>query len=214
MSGPSIAPGPGPYDAVVFDLLTAVIDSWTVWNKAAGSDEVGLRWRREYLRLTYGCGPYRPYEEIVRDAAVAIGLDGREAGTLATLWSELQPWPEAVAVLKALAGRVPLGVATNCSASLGARAVERVGVSFAVVVTAEDAGFYKPRPEPYRAVLERLGTDPARTLFVAGSPADVPGASGIGMPVVWHNRLGLPAVTDAVRPILTIATLDPLLDLV
>ena len=28
MSGPSIAPGPGPYDAVVFDLLTAVIDSW------------------------------------------------------------------------------------------------------------------------------------------------------------------------------------------
>jgi len=34
------------YDAVVFDLLTALIDSWTLWNFAAGSPEAGLRWRR------------------------------------------------------------------------------------------------------------------------------------------------------------------------
>jgi hypothetical protein len=47
------------YDAIVFDLLTALIDSWTIWNRAAGSAEDGLRWRREYLALTYAAGPYR-----------------------------------------------------------------------------------------------------------------------------------------------------------
>jgi 2-haloacid dehalogenase len=55
----------GNYDAVVFDLLTALIDSWTLWNRAAGSAEHGLRWRRAYLALTYAAGPYRPYADIV-----------------------------------------------------------------------------------------------------------------------------------------------------
>ena len=63
------------YDAVVFDLLTALIDSWTLWNQAAGSAEGGLRWRREYLTLTYAAGPYRAYTDIVREA-VAFGASG------------------------------------------------------------------------------------------------------------------------------------------
>ena len=29
------------YDAVIFDLLTALLDSWTLWNSAAGSPEAG-----------------------------------------------------------------------------------------------------------------------------------------------------------------------------
>jgi glutathione S-transferase len=37
--------------AVLFDLLTALLDSWTVWNAAAGTEEKGRAWRAEYLRL-------------------------------------------------------------------------------------------------------------------------------------------------------------------
>ena len=62
------------YDAVIFDLLTALIDSWTLWNDVAGSDEDGMRWRQAYLRLTYGAGAYRPYETIVAEAAKAAGI--------------------------------------------------------------------------------------------------------------------------------------------
>ena len=29
-------------------------------------------------------------------------------------------------------------------------------------------------------------------LYVAGSPFDVCGAHALGMPVYWHNRIGLP----------------------
>ena len=62
------------YYAVVFDLLTALLDSWTLWNAAAGSPEAGLRWRRRSLELTYGQGVYRPYEDIVRAAAEQSGV--------------------------------------------------------------------------------------------------------------------------------------------
>jgi hypothetical protein len=37
------------YDAVAFDLLTALLDSWTLWNDIAGSPEDGQKWRRRYL---------------------------------------------------------------------------------------------------------------------------------------------------------------------
>ena len=206
---------PPRFDAVVFDLLTGLLDSWTVWNHAAGSDAGGLRWRREYLRLTYGCGAYQPYEDLVARAAKAVGLHQAHADALVAHWDGLQPWPEVAGVLGALSRRcVPLAVATNCSTVLGHRAAARVGVPLAAIVTSEEAGFYKPRPEPYHAVLERLGTAPGRTLFVAGSPADVPGATGAGMPVFWHNRAGLPFVADGARPFLVADTLDPLLGLV
>jgi 2-haloalkanoic acid dehalogenase type II len=200
------------YDAIIFDLLTALIDSWTTWNQAAGSAQDGLRWRREYLRLTYGCGPYRPYEDIVREAATNVGLPETLAARLDAAWTTLEPWPEAPEVLGGLAERgVRLAVATNCSIRLGHAAAGRVGVEFDVIVTAEEAGWYKPRPEPYRAVLDRLGTTPARTLFVAGSPADVPGAAGVGMPVFWHNRAGLPPIPGDTPPLMTADTLRPLL---
>ncbi len=203
------------YDAVIFDLLTALLDSWTVWNRAAGSEAEGMRWRREYLKLTYECGAYRPYELLVAEAASRVGLQPVHAEALLAGWETLQPWPEAPALLRAIANRgLPLGVATNCSAHLGQLAANRVGVAFAAVVTSEDAGYYKPRPEPYLAALNSLGTDPARTLFVAGSPADVPGAAGVGMTVFWHNRAGLPPVGTGPQAFLVAKTLHPLLDLV
>ena len=146
-------------------------------------------------------------------AAARAGIERACVDTLLATWSELPVWPETRRVLAALAGRVPLGVVTNCSAALGAAAVACTGGRFKAVVTAESAGFYKPRPEPYLAALSLLGTAAGRTLFVAGSAADVPGAKGGGMPVFWHNRVGLQPV-DAARPDFTAASLEPLLDLV
>ena len=203
---------PQPYDAVVFDLLTALIDSWTLWNDVAGSEADGMRWRKEYLRLTYGAGVYRDYESIVAEAAVAAGLPGNVAEKLAARWSELTPWTGAPEIVANLADRCKTAVVTNCSIKRGRQAAELVYDRFDVVMTAEEAGFYKPRREPYARTLTALGTEPARTLFVAGSAADVPGASALGMPVYWHNRVGLPATDDA-KPVYHERTLDRLLEI-
>ncbi|XHC09185.1 HAD-IA family hydrolase [Labrenzia sp. ac12] len=201
------------YDAVVFDLLTALIDSWSTWNSVAGSEDDGLKWRKEYLKLTYGAGKYRPYEDIVADAAANAGYPRSYAENLAKRWDDLRPWPEAQEVLRQLAPAAKLAVVTNCSNELGRKASQRLFSGFDVIVTAEEAGFYKPLREPYAMTLEKLGTEPGRTLFVAGSASDVPGASALGMPVYWHNRINLPSINE-VSPAFHERTLDRLLEVV
>jgi 2-haloacid dehalogenase len=86
------------YDAVVFDLLTALLNSWKLWNDVAGSEEAGMRWRARYLEITYGCGPYRPYPVLVEEAATAAGYPASLATALVGRWQELEPWPEVPAV--------------------------------------------------------------------------------------------------------------------
>jgi 2-haloacid dehalogenase len=136
----------------------------------------------------------------------------RAADLLRGMGERLGPWPEAPEVLRRLSESVRIGVVTNCSEELGQRAAARVGVSFDTVVTAEAAGAYKPRPEPYRLALDRLGVRPSRALFVAGSPSDITGAGGAGMRVWWHNRLQLP-LGEREAPLAEHDSLEPLLAL-
>jgi hypothetical protein len=82
--------------AVLFDLLTALLDSWTSWNHAAGSEQTGRAWRAAYLRLTYGCGRYIAYEQLVREAAAQVGLPESAALALDAHWLTLKPWPGAI----------------------------------------------------------------------------------------------------------------------
>jgi len=202
------------YDGVVFDLLTALLDSWVLWHRAAGSQDQGEAWRREYLRITYGCGAYRPYRDLLVEAAHATGTPEAAADRLEALYPAHVPWPGVQATLTAMRQRgLRLAVATNCSVELGAIAAATVGVPFDAVVTAEEAGFYKPHPAPYRLAAERLGVAPERLLFVAGSAMDVPGAAGAGMDVFWHNRRGLPLAEPAHVPRAAAATIEPVLDL-
>ena len=203
-----------PFQAIVFDLYSGLLNSWALWNTVAGSDAAGLRWRKNYLELTYQTGAYRPYEDLIREAAEASGLPLLYADELLGRWADLEPWPETPAILSALLEKVPVAVATNSSVALARIAVARTGVNIPVVVTAEEVGFYKPLPHPYRTAMAHLGCPPESTLFVAGSPSDVPGASGVGMPVYWHNRLGLPTDQRATIPRYVENTLTPLLDLI
>jgi 2-haloacid dehalogenase len=207
------------FRAIIFDLLTALIDSWTLWGEVAGDDELGARRRRRSLELIYASGLYRPYEEIVAEAAG----DDDFARELLGRWDELEPWPEAPAVLRDLATDHRLALVTNTSEHLARRAAAKLRVEVDVLISAEAVGFYKPRPEPYHAAMKALGAahdsvpggdsragGPA--LFVAGSAGDVPGAQEAGLPVIWHNRVGAPAAGG--EPLAVIETLDPLPGLV
>ena len=188
------------YKAVLFDLLTGLLDSWTVWNRVAGSEAAGRRWRAAYLELTYGCGAYRPYESLVAEAASSTGLTHAHALALHQEWPSIKPWDEAPGVLRKLAANHKLGIVTNCSERLGRAAAAKPGVPFEVIVTSERAGFYKPRPEPYRLALRELGLEPREVLFVAGSGFDLIGTSKVGLDTYWHNRVGLQRPAPAPPP--------------
>lgn len=81
---------------------------------------------------------------------------------------------------------------------------------FDVVVTAERAGFYKPDARPYRMAVEELGRASERCLFVAGSSYDLIGASGVGLQIWWHDRIGMEKPAGAPEPLRYSRTLDGL----
>lgn len=126
--------------AIVFDLLTALLDSWSLWNTSAGSPKNGLRWRTRYLELTFGCGAYKPYEDLVNQSAKDVGLESEAPAKLLENWDQLKPWPEVEEGLKKLREKgYKMGVVTNCSTVLGRRAASLVG-KWDGVVTAEEVG--------------------------------------------------------------------------
>lgn len=197
--------------AIVFDLLTALLDSWSLWDASTPSKttEEGRRWRKQYLELTFGAGAYdtssTAYETLVQQAARDVGLPDSAPATLLRDWQQLQAWPEVARVLGELRGKgYKLGVVTNCSEGQGRAAVRRAeecaggGFRFDAAVTAEESGFYKPVRAAYEVVLPKLDVAVDEVLFVAGSAGDVQGATDAGMRVVWHNRVGLARKGDAV----------------
>jgi 2-haloacid dehalogenase len=201
------------YDAVLFDLLTALLDSWTLWNDVAGGAERGRAWRVAYLRITYRTGAYRPYEALVAEAAEVVGLPRRLADELDARYAEVRPWDDAPEVLAQLAAAgLRLGVVTNCCERLGRVAAERTGARFDVLVTAERARVYKPDPHAYRLALDELGVVPQRCLFVAGSAYDLVGTATVGLPTYWHDRVGMTPPDGAPAPLAHHAALRPLLE--
>ena len=182
------------YRAVGFDLLTALLDTWSVWAEVAADRALGMRWHGASQELLRGKS-YRPFEDIVRDSARSIGISEAKAEAMLGRWGDFQPWPDVRSTLERLEGHTRF-IVTNCSRELGRRAAAGAG-KFDLVMTAEEAGAYKPDPRPYRAALAALGLDAADVLFVAGSAHDVGGASRVGMDVYWANRGNVAAPADA-----------------
>ena len=110
-----------PYDGVLFDLFSGLLDSQPAYDEVAGSASLGSRWRSEHSRLSYSAGDYRPHDDLVAEAAERIGLPPDRAPALVVRLGELRPWPEAPTVLAQLRATVKIGVVTNCSDEVGLR---------------------------------------------------------------------------------------------
>ncbi|KAF4816182.1 (S)-2-haloacid dehalogenase 4A [Colletotrichum tropicale] len=206
--------------AIVFDLLTALLDSWTVWDASTptGTAAEGRKWRERYLELTFGQGAYAPYAALVTQAADDVNLPRSAPEALIRDWPNLAAWPEVGDVLSRLRKKeYKLGVVTNCSVEEGDIAVRiaekaatengQTNFRFDTAITAEESGFYKPVLQAYHSILPELGVSAGEVLFVAGSNGDVEGATEAGFKVVWHNKIGLPKKGHA-APLRESRTLD------
>lgn len=172
---------------VLLDLLMATMDSMRVWATAAGDRDRdrGLAWRDAVTARMIDAERYRAYRDLVSEAAREVGLDVEAPRRLLDAWREMERWPDADA-LERLA--VPYGFVTNCSRDLASIAVQRSRLGPAFTLSAEEAGWYKPRREIYELACRRLGTAPAETLFIAGAAYDASGARAAGLVVRLITR--------------------------
>jgi 2-haloalkanoic acid dehalogenase type II len=164
-------------DGVLLDLLMAVMNSLQVWSAAARDRARGLKWR-DAVTARMSQGAYRPYGEIVAEAAAEIGLPDGSRSELFESWKRMQPWPDAAALARLT---LPYAFVTNSSTPLARIAAERSGLRPLFVLSAEEAGWYKPHRNVYREACRRLGSSPERIVFVAGSRYDAEGASAAGL---------------------------------
>jgi putative hydrolase of the HAD superfamily len=103
--------------------------------------------------------------------------------------------PEMEPLLRALRGRVRLGLLTNGAkgslATLEARGVAR---RFDDVVASGDVGLAKPDPRVFRLAAERLGVEPRACAFVDDMERNVAGAREAGLLAHRHHRTRLDAL--------------------
>ena len=140
-------------------------------------------------------GPYRRYREILAEAGRRIGRDyGVEPSddAVEAFGASVGEWPafpDCAAALARLAERFRLGVITNCDGDLFAQSNRRLGVTFEWIITAEQAGSYKPNPRNFELAFERIDVPRERIVHVAQSlyHDHVP-AKALGLTTVWIDR--------------------------
>jgi 2-haloacid dehalogenase len=205
------------FDILTFDCYGTLIDWETGLVRAfapvlaahgvtAADEDVLARYARH--EAVAEAGPYLTYREVV-----ARGLDGvaEELGFTPTpaereaFGAAVADWPafpDSAAALARLATRFRLGVITNCDDDLFAGAAAKLGVTFDPLVTAQQAGAYKPAERPFAVAFSRLDLPRERILHVAQSLFhDHATAKRLGLTTVWidrrHGRAGTGATPEA-----------------
>ncbi len=194
-------------EAVVFDLDGVLVDSESVWDAArrAVVAETGGHWRESATRTMMGMSspewsrylhdelevPLEPTE--INDRVVAQLLDYYER--------ELPLLPGAVAAVKRLSARWPLGLASSANRPVIDAVLETAGLGgdFAVTVSGEEVARGKPAPDVYQAAAQKLGVDPGRAAAVEDSSNGLRAAAAAGMLVVAVPNPEFPPSADAVQ---------------
>ncbi len=169
-------------------------------------------------------GGYRPYREVladvVRDFAreLQVEVNAAEAAGLADSIREWEPFADAIPGLQRLSSRYKLAILSNIDDDLFAYSAEKLQVTFDCLVTAQQAGSYKPARNNFETLLRCVEISRDRLLHVAESLYhDVAPASSLGINTVWVNRRqGKTAAASRradVRPSLEVSDIVGLADL-
>ena len=181
------------FDAVLFDLLTALLDSWTLVEHCRR--EPG-RWAQVARRL------FAPH---LRDWRLPSLRDARRRGrgrgrTFTDSWRRSSPF----ATASSNRGRRFAKCSARCAAKGWRWASSRTAprnsrprrsrapASISMSSSQPSAPVStSPTHDHTRWLCDELGIAPSRCLFVAGSAYDLFGTSKVGLPTYWHDRIGM-----------------------
>jgi 2-haloacid dehalogenase len=197
------------FELVTFDAYCALFDIESslvgrvadALGTSAGAGALVSGWRRAQMdyvlvsnALEKGHVPFKLVTRRALELALAqtgADLDDELCSALVDAWDELDPWPEAGAVLEAVrdAG-YPIAILSNGDEAMLTALASRLPTPFDHIFSAEAAGAYKPAPAIYGLPCDKLALRPERILHVAGSATDVMGAKAAGLTCGWSNRRG------------------------
>jgi 2-haloalkanoic acid dehalogenase type II len=198
----------GGYEALTFDCYGTLVD-WRAGLLSAvrsspslagvSVDEARFLRGRQEEENRLESGPYLPYREVVA-ASVTAALAGQgitlpvaEAQAIARSVGDWEPFPDTRAALEILGAGRRLAIVSNVDRADIERTVERIGVRFAAIVTAEEVRSYKPLEPHFREVLRRLRMPGESVLHVAQSLYhDIRPVLAVGGDCAWINRTGEP----------------------
>jgi len=219
------------YDVLTFDCFGTIVD----WDRGvldglrAALEPLGVRasdaelleaYARHEAALEHGACPR--YRDVVAGTLRAIGAERgvepspQELAAFGDSVGDWPPFPDSVDALRRLGTRYRLCAVTNCDDDLFARTQRRLEEPFDWVVTAEQAGAYKPDHAMFELAFARVGVPRERILHVAQSlfHDHVPAAE-LGLDSVWVDRRGerTPSLRPGADPDLIVPDLRTLADL-
>ena len=149
------------------------------------------------LEAAAEAGEYQSYRKILEAVARGFGrrlgfeASEQEARSLPESLKNWQPFPDTVAALRELRSRYKLAIVSNTDDDLFAHTARLLEVPFDWVITAQQAGSYKPSHRNFRLALERIALPPDEVLHCAQSIYhDIVPARALGLTTVWVNRRG------------------------
>jgi 2-haloacid dehalogenase len=199
--------------ALVFDAYGTLYDVQSVRRRAtdlcgAKGELVTQLWRLKQLEYTWLKSLMQDYEDfwvVTRRslefalAAVGVAPETELCRTLMDNYLALDPYPEAVAALDALAG-YKLAILSNGSPSMLASLVEASGLSgrFVDVISVDRVRRFKPDPACYALAERSLAVAAGEILFVSSNGFDIAGAKRHGFRTVQVARsAGAAAPSDS-----------------
>jgi 2-haloacid dehalogenase len=164
-------------------------------------DEITQVWRLKQLEYTWLrslMGRYEDFWTVTRDSLAytlkTLGLQASPASfeTILQRYLHLSLYPEAKEALEGLRNQGHrLAILSNGSQSMLDALVRNTGLDSTLdaVLSVDAKGIFKPNPQTYSLVQEKLGTTPDQVVFVSCNPFDVSGAKSFGFNVAWIERV-------------------------
>jgi 2-haloacid dehalogenase len=201
---------------ICFDLFT-LFDPRSVVTAAEAvapgrAAELCEAWRTrqfEYCWLRASGRRYADFRTVTEEALVFaakakdIPLSAEARARLVAAYSELAPWPDTRAQLRAWkASGLRLAPLANYSPAMLAQLISNAGLSelFDTLISTDAAQTFKPDPRAYALGVSRLGLRREEIAFSAFGGWDAAGAKWFGYPSFWVNRLAVPQEELGVAP--------------
>ncbi len=189
----------------MFDLDGVLIDSERAWDAArrAVVEQAGRSWRDGATETMMGMSAPEWARYMHDELGVPLAPDQISDRVVARLLAgyeqRLPLLPGAVAAVRRLAERWPLGLASSANRPVIDAVLSLSGLadSFAATVSGDEVAHGKPAPDIYLTAARQLGVDPARSAAVEDSSNGLRSAAAAGMLVIAVPNEDFPPAADA-----------------